>query len=86
MSNFFNITKSVVSGIWNTGVTVYNIAEESATKIIDEQTEAELKKSGYDSISKTNYRYIQKRKEIKKEMQTIGLKGGAIALGAGLFI
>ena len=44
MSNFFNITKSVVSGIWNTGVTVYNVAEESATKIIDEQTEAELKK------------------------------------------
>ena len=86
MSNFFNITKSVVSGIWNTGVTIYNVAEESATKIIDEQTESELKKSGYDSISKTDYRYIQKRKEVKKEMQTIGLKGGAIALGAGLFI
>ncbi len=86
MANLFNLTKTIVGGIWDTGVSAYKIAEKSTTDAIDNQTKAELEKSGLSHLSKSDYQYIQKRKEVKKEMQNIGLKGGAIALGVGLFV
>jgi len=81
MATVFGVTKDIVSGIWEVGSEVYKGGQETATKIIDDETISKLKeKTGKSTIDKYSLEFLQERKKVKKEMQTIGFKGGLISL------